>query len=382
MTTPRREERVTPLELFFDLVFVFAITEVTGMVSADPTWGGLARALLVLGALWWAWTGYAWFTNTLDPDEGGVRLAMFAAMGAILVVSLAVPHAFGGDAGLFGVAYFVVRIMHIVLYASASRGDPDLFAAISRFARTATLGPALLIVASFFDGAGQAALWIAALLIDYGGVLIGGGEGWRVAPAHFAERHGLIVIIALGESIVSIGVGAAGLKLDAAVVTAALLGTAVVAALWWAYFDVVAIVAQRKLTEASGAARNRMARDSYSYLHLPMIAGIVLFAVALKKTLRHDGDPLGTIPAVSLCGGLALYLIAHLAFRLRNVGTLNRQRSVAALVLLALLPVALEVPALVSLAAVTVVWTVLITYEAIRFREARARVRGTQEAPA
>ncbi|MGH3131506.1 MAG: low temperature requirement protein A, partial [Gaiellaceae bacterium] len=293
-----REERVTPLELFFDLVFVFAITQVTGLLSADATWAGLGRGMLVLGALWWAWAAYAWLTNTLDPEEGAVRLAMFAAMGAMLVVSLAVPEAFDADGVLFGVAYFAVRALHIVLYAIAGRGDADLLGAVLRMAPTATFGPALLIVAGFLDGPAQAGLWALALALDYLGVLVGRGEGWRVAPAHFAERHGLIVIIALGESIVALGVGAGQLSLGVGVVAGALLGIAVVAAMWWAYFDVVAIVAQRRLTQARGAARAAQARDSYSYLHLPMVAGIVLFALGLKKTLADVDDPLEAVPAV------------------------------------------------------------------------------------
>src|SRR5919204_6434753 len=270
-----REERVTPLELFFDLVFVFAVTQVTGFLSADPTWGGLVRGLLVLGALWWSWAAYAWLTNTLDPEEGPVRLAMLAAMAAMLIVSLAVPKAFDADGVTFGVAYFAVRVLHIALYALAGRGDPDLLGAVLRMTPTATLGPALILGAGFFDGAPQGALWAVALAIDYLGVLFGRGRGWRVSPAHFAERHGLIVIIALGESIVAIGVGAAGLPLDAGEIAAALLGIGVISTLWWAYFDVVAIVAQRKLTEARGVARAELARDSYSYLHLPMVGGIV-----------------------------------------------------------------------------------------------------------
>ncbi len=372
-----REARVTPLELFFDLVFVFAITQVTGMLSGDPTWGGLLRGLLVLGALWWAWAAYAWLTNTLDSDDGPVRLAMLGAMSAMLIVSLAVPEAFDADGVIFGLAYFAVRALHIALYALAGRGDPDLLGAVLRMTPTATLGPALLVGAGFLDGAAQGSLWAVALAIDYLGVLVGGGKGWRVSPAHFAERHGLIVIIALGESIVAIGVGAAGLPLDAGVIVAALLGIGVVAALWWAYFDVVAIVAQRRLEGARGVARAAMARDSYSYLHMPMVAGIVLFAFGLKKALAHVGDSLGTVAALGLCGGLALYLLAHVAFRLRNVRTLNRHRLVAAVVLLGLFPVAVELPALAALALAAAVCFGLIAYEVIRFREARARVRAT-----
>lgn len=207
------------------------------------------------------------------------------------------------------------------------------------------------------------------------GLLIGRGQGWRVSPAHFAERHGLIVIIALGESIVAIGVGAAGLPLGTGVVVAAVLGMAVVAALWWAYFDVFAIYAQRHLSEARGVARARLARDYYSYLHLPMIAGIVLFALGLKKTLEHVGDPLATVPAVALCGGLALYFLTHVAFRLRLVRSVGRGRPVTAIVLLALLPAALEVPALAALSFVAGVCCSLIVYDVIHYREERARVR-------
>jgi low temperature requirement protein LtrA len=277
-----REPRVTPLELFFDLVFVFAFTQVTGLMSSDPTAGGALRGMLVLAALWWAWAGYAWLTNTMDPDEGGVRLAVLIVVGALLVLSLAVPEAFAGSAVLFGAAYFIVRALHLALYAIAGRDDPDLLRAVRRFAPTATLGPALILVAGFFDGAGQYALWALALAIDYLGALRSHSEGWRVSRHHFVERHGLIIIIALGESIVAIGVGASGEPLDAGVVVAALLGVGIATSFWWAYFDWVSIVAESRLASATGPARAALARDAYAYLHLPMVAGIVLFALGLK----------------------------------------------------------------------------------------------------
>ena len=185
------------------------------------------------------------------------------------------------------------------------------------------------------------------------------------------------MIIALGESIVALGVGAT--VLDAGVVAAALLGLTVCAALWWLYFDVVALVAERRLRETTGNAQLAMARDSYSYLHLPMIAGVILFAVGVKKTLAHVGDPLETVPAVALCGGVALYLVALILFRLRNVRSLNRQRLVVAGLLLGLLPAALELPALATLAAVAALSVALVAYEAIHFAEARDRVRHAAE---
>jgi low temperature requirement protein LtrA len=331
--------------------------------------------MLVLVALWWAWTGYAWLTSTMDVDEGAVRLAMLGAMGAMLVVALAVPGAFSDDAVLFGLAYLLVRALHVVLYAIVGRDDPHLLGAVLRFAPTALLGASLIVVAGFLDGSAQIALWIVALTIDYvGPAAIGAGRGWRIAPEHFAERHGLIILIALGESIIAIGVGA-GLVLDTGVVTAAALGIVVVSALWWLYFDVAAILATTRLVQTTGAAQARMARDAYSYLHLPMVAGIVLFALGLKTTLAHVGDELAVVPAVALCGGTALFLLANVAYLFRTTGRIFRRRTVGAAALLAFVPVAGAIPALAALTVVSTVCCLVVAYEAIRHREHRVRVR-------
>ncbi len=367
------EHRVTPLELFFDLVFVFAITQVTSLMSEDPTWQGIGQGLLLLAALWWAWTAYAWLTSSLDPDEGGARLAMFAVMAAMFVAALAAPEAFGANAAIFGVSYLVVRVLHILIYGLATN-DVDVRQAVKLLAPTAVIAPTLILVAAATDGATQALLWAVALAIDYLGPLRG-VENWRFQPAHFVERHGLILIIALGESIIAVGVGAAGIPLGAGVVAAAVVGLIIAVALWWAYFDVVAIVAERKLVGLTGAARNRMARDSYSYLHMPMVAGIVLIALGAKKTLADVDEPLKLVPAAALFGGTALYFLAHVAFRLRNVRSWSYRRLSVALLCLALVPAATEVDALVALTALAVVTAGLIAYEAVRYRAARHRVR-------
>jgi low temperature requirement protein LtrA len=264
--------------------------------------------------------------------------------------------------------------MHIVPFAEAAP-HVDVRQAAFRLARTAIPGPALLVVAGFLDGRAQIAVWLLALAIDYGGPYVFGVRGFTVSAGHFAERYGLIVIIALGESIVAIGIGAEGIELGPSVVVAAILGVALAASLWWAYFDVVALVARRKLIEARGHERARLARDAFSYLHLPMFAGIVLVALGAKKTLEHLDTPLDTVPAVALCGGVALYLLAHDGIRMRNVGTLNRRRCFAALVSIAIIPVATHVDALLALALVTGVCASLIAYETLRYREARARLR-------
>src|ERR687891_1197785 len=306
-------QRVTPLELFFDLVFVFAITQVTGFLADDPTWIGLLRGLMLLAALWWAWATYAWLTNTLSPEEGGVRIAMFGAMGAMLLVSLAVPRAFGTDGVIFGVAYLTVRTLHIAVYAVAGKGDRDLLGAVLRFVPTAVLGPTLLVIAGVVDGTAQLTLWGTALMIDYLGALVGRSRGWRVSPEHFVERHGLVMIVALGESIVAIGIGAAGLPLDAGLIGAALLGMAVAAALWWSYFDWVTFVSQARLPAVSGRERAALARDVYSYLPLPMVAGIVLFALGVKTTPAEVERSPPTIPAIGIFARLALYLLGLVA---------------------------------------------------------------------
>src|SRR5919112_509357 len=221
------EKRVVPLELFFDLVFVFAVTQVTVLMSHHPTWEGLGQGLLVLAAVWWCWGAYAWLTNYIAADEGLERLLMFVVMGAMLIA-----------AGLVD------------------------------------------------DGTLRAALWIVGLGIDYAGPYVYGVSGFRISPGHFAERFSLIVIIALGESIVAIGAGVTG-DLDGGVLLAAVFGLIVSCSMWWAYFDVVAVVSERRFRRMPADRRLRIARDSYSYLHLPMIAGIVLVALGVKKSIAH-----------------------------------------------------------------------------------------------
>ena len=320
---------------------------------------------------------YAWLTSATDVDEGGVRLAMLASMGAMLVTALAVPGAFADDALIFGVGYFVVRFLHLVLSAIVARGDPDPWGAIVRFAPTAIIGSSLLVVAAFFEGGARIAIWVVALAIDYlGPVVVGMGRGWRVAAEHFAERYGLIILIALGESIIAIGVGvSAGAHLDAGTVMLVALGVVLVSALWWLYFDVAAIFARTRLMETVGLERARLARDSYAYLHLPMVAGIVLLAFGIETSLHQIGEPLDIVAAVALCGGTALYLLAHIAFLFRATHYLFRRRTLGAAVLLAAIPVAATVPAFASLALVTAVCSAVVAYEAIRHRAGRTRIR-------
>jgi low temperature requirement protein LtrA len=370
-----REQRVTPLELFFDLVFVFAFTQVTTVLSDNPTWSGLGHALLILGVLWWAWASYAWLTNTVDPGLGAVSAALLFAMAAMFVAALAVPDAFGSHGVLFGVAFSVVTVMHLMLYALSARRDPDLLAAILRIAPSALVGAALIIVAGFVDGGLKPILWLAALAVAYLMPLVLGMRGWRVQPAHFAERHGLIVIIAIGESLIAIGLGEGLSGLDTEVIVAAVLGFAVTTSFWLAYFDFFTIRAHQLLTDRSGAERAALARDAYTYLHFPMVAGIVLFAFAMKTTLADVDSELATVPALGLCVGPAVYLFAFVALRVRVSRTLGGGRLIAAIACALLWPVAVVVPALVALTLVAIVWVGLHAYEIIWWREARGQTR-------
>ena len=369
------EHQVTPLELFFDLVFVFATTQVTSLLADDPTWGGVLRGMLILAALWWAWVAYAWLTSATDVDEGGVRLTMLGSMGAMLIVALAVPGAFGDDAVLFGVAYLIVRLLHLVLSAMVAGDDPVRRGALLRFVPTATVGPLLLVLAGFLEGDVQIAVWVVALAIDYlGPVVIGVGGGWQVAPEHFAERHGLIVLIALGESIIAIGVGA-GFELDTGVVIGATLGIVVVSALWWLYFDVAAIVARRRLTQGEGSSctASRCMRTAISTCRWSPASSFSLSASRRRSTMSamrsrrflrwHSAAvPRCTCsatspssferPGASSGGGRSGRPSCSRSSRLRSL-----------------------VPALASLALVGAVCSLVVAWEALRYRRDRMVLR-------
>jgi len=390
------EAKVTPIELFFDLVFVFSLTQVTALMADDLTVRGMVRGLLVLALLWWCWVGYAWLGNVVQADEGVGRLTMFGAMAAMFVMALTVPEAFddieGGLAGpvVLAFAYLAVRLLHLTIFwlAAGAGHDYALRGQLLRFAPSVLGSTALLLVASQLEGRAQTLTWAAVLIVDYVGTILAGASGWRLNSAsHFAERHGLILIVALGESIVAIGLGVTGEPISWPVIAAAVLGLTVAGCIWWAYFDVVALVAERVLRRAEGEERARMARDSYSYLHLPMITGVILLALGLKKVMEYVADSthhelsdaLEVLPLVAMFGGVAMYLLAHVAFRFRNVHSVNVQRVVVAVLLIALIPGATRMPALAALGLVAAVLIALIVSEATKFSEIRDRVRHEEE---
>jgi low temperature requirement protein LtrA len=370
------EHRVTPRELFFDLVFVFAFTQVATLLTDDPTFAGIGRGVLVLAALWWTWAAYAWLTNVVDPEEGVVGAALLIAMIAMFLAALVVPDVFDGEGVLFGAAFVVVSAMHAALYALAGRGNPDLLGAVLRLAPWTLLGAVLILVAGFSDGA-RIWLWLAALASTYVGAALSGSAGWHLHPSHFAERYGLVVIIALGEAFIAIGIGVTGTGIGPGEVMAAILGLLVATSFWLAYFDFFSIRGERLLIDREGPERVALARDAYAYAHFPMIVGIVLFAFAMKTVVAHVGDELDAVATFALCGGSALYLLTYSAIRIRLERRLrlSRGRFVAALALLLVFPLAAAVPALAALALVAGVWLALHTYELVWWRAARAESR-------
>jgi low temperature requirement protein LtrA len=382
MSPTDEEHRVTALELFFDLVFVYALTQVAALLySHDGDWQWVVRATLVLGFMWWPWVGFTWAYNLVRADRGAARLILVAAMAAMMVLSVAIPGAFdGGSAGSSGAtvfvgAYLVVRMLHLSVFLLAGSGDLDVLAAVVRFAIPMSVGVATLAVASAASGWVQTALWGLALILDYGLVALSGAQGWVItAPGHFAERHGLVIIVALGESVVSMGAGASTGPISAPVIAASVMGIVILACLWWTYFDVVSVMAERRLRLAHGAERAAIGRDSYSYLHLPMVGGIVFLAFGLKETLTMlaaDGFGAQGLTGASLAvtyGGVAFYLLAHVAFRLRNARSLSTTRLCLAVALLASALVAGGLPAFVQLAALTAGLMGLVAVEALLAR--------------
>jgi low temperature requirement protein LtrA len=375
------ERRVTSLELFFDLVFVFGFTQVTALMTDEQSWGGLARGVLVLTVLWWAWASYAWLTNAFDPEVGPVLAVILVAIGAMFIAALAVPEAFGRHRLVFGIAFAVVEVAFIGLYALAGKTQPDLLRAVLGAARTTVLGAMLILAAAFVPSGARPWLWLAGLGVGFfGGALLDVSE-LRVHIAHFAERHGLIVIIAIGEALAAIGIGARSTTLNGLVLVATILGLVVATSFWLGYFDYASGGVQEQVGRRTGEERTLLARDLYTYLHLPMVVGIVLFAFGMKVTIAHVHTKLHVVPAFALYGGSAFYLLAFVALRWRVSHTIGRGRPLATVLLVALFPVALVVPPIAALAILAASWVGLHGYELIWFRDERARRRAEARHP-
>lgn len=276
---------VSTLELFFDLVFVFAITQVTALIADDPTGGGVLRGVLLLALVYWSWVAYSWLGTSARVDDTAATVTMLGAMAAMFVVAVLLPVWFGGGvwAVAAALAYAAVRVMHIVAFYVLGSGSPELRKATARLGVTVAIAAALLLAGAIVGGGWQLLLVLAAVLIDPVGAFLGGGEGWYLSADHFAERHGLIIIIALGESLIALGLAVSGAAPTAALLVLVLVGALLAALVYVLYFRRTAPWLLAALEQRTGAEQARMGRDVFSYGHFVLIAGIVALALALKK---------------------------------------------------------------------------------------------------
>jgi low temperature requirement protein LtrA len=380
-TTAGEEQRATTLELFYDLVFVFAITQVSHLLLDHLSWEGVGQSLVVLLAVWWSWNYTTWVTNEVDPESIVVRLLLIALMLGSLVMAIAIPEAFGDRALVFAGAYVAIQVgRHSFLtFVAADRGTLERRRAGAILIWFLAAG-ALWIAGALAEGPARTALWLAALAVDYGAPLVTfwvpgrarvAPEAWQVETAHFAERFQLFIIIALGESVVITGATTSELELDAARMTAfglAFLGTA---ALWWLYFNYVARIAQRRLELAEN--RTTLARDAYTYLHVLMVAGVIVSAVGDELVIAHPTEELPGREIAAVVAGPALYLLAHAIFRLRMAGSLSWKRLAGALGCVAAGFVGTFAPALVVAALVVAVLAAVIGAEHVSGARRAAR---------
>ena len=380
---------MAPLELFFDLVFVFALTQVTAFMADDLTWIGVLHGTLIVLLLWWSWIGYAWIANVASPDQATMKALMLVAMAAMFLIALCIPEAFDDGAGgllaplVLAVCYLVFRLMHLGMFFFLAGDDDMLKRQLLRFTPSVFGATILLVVASQFTGWMQTTLWVAALAVDYLGTALA-GSNWRLpAPGHFAERHGLILIVALGESIVAIGVGVAERPISWAIVVASVFGLLVASVMWWAYFDVSALQGEHALSIEPIETRPRLGRNAYTFAHLPLIIGVVFVALGLKKVLEYVSDiehhtlsdPLKGVPLAALFGGVIIYLLGHVLFKWITVHALSVVRLGTSAVLLVAGFAVGPVPALGQLIILAVILVVALVIEAVVYADARRQIR-------
>lgn len=350
------------LELFFDLVFTLAMAQVTRLMLQDLSPGSFGRAALALLAIWWAWVGYTWLINTFDSQGVRHQAVVIAAMAAMLVAAAALPMAFTSGALVFGLALLVVRLIHVLKFVAYSAlEDAEMRRSVWRLAPCFVAAPLCIVAAAFVDSPARELLWVAAAVIDYGAPAVFGLGGFRVSPSYFVSRHGSIIIIALGEAIVELGAGAADLhRLE--VIAALVLGVAIMATFWWTYFG-LASGAEKRLEQARGDERAHLARDAYSYLHLPMVAGIMLFAVGAHSAVAHASTPLPLLPSVALAGGMALFYLGDVAYRWRDHRQVPIDRAVTGCAAAAVLPYLMHLPAIGALGVLTVTGWIRLAWE-------------------
>jgi len=326
---PSAEPRVSSLELFFDLVFVFTITQLTSLLLRDPTLAGLFQMLLLFGNVWWMYGGYAWLTNAVPPREVTVRLLLLVGMGGFLLIALAIPTAFAGGGVAFSIGYVIVTLVHTGLFL---RAQQNVVSAIARLGPFNLITAALLLVAGFTNGGLRILLFALGFILHWITPFLIHQSVFTIRAGHFVERHGLILLIALGESVVAVGIGLGAIELPGGRIVAALLGLALTAALWWLYFSGDQERAEIALDSAQGVDKPWLALNAFGYAFVPILAGIVLVAAGLKLAVVRYDEPSTVSAAIFLGAGVATYLVGLAIFRL-----LIQVRAVAVRILMAVL---------------------------------------------
>ena len=358
-----RSPRVSTLELFFDLVFVFTVTQLTAVVVAGGGAASAVQVAVMLAVIWWMYDGYAWLTNAIATDLLRFRLLLLGGMGGFLVIALSVPTAYGVNGLAFGIGYVVVVLLHAGMFAkSTSISEVTAILRIVPFNLTAAV---MVLVGGIAGGRAQDALWLLAALLLWVTPWFTSTEGFVIEARHFVERHGLVIIVALGESIVVIGAGATGRPLDVGIVLVALLALALSACLWWLYFrDEEAV--EKAMTDATPTRRARLAIVAFGYWHYGLVLGVVGVAAGLKKSIRDPYEPLGSWIGLELAVGVALFIACTAGF-VAALGLGSRPvRLIAAALALATIPLGTEWTAASQLAALTLIISVALVVEAKR----------------
>ncbi len=360
------DKAVLPLELFFDLVFVLGITQTVALVIEGHDGQALYRAGLVLGMLWWGWTQFTWTANSIDLRSAGTRIVFFVAMGAALIMAVSVPTAFGEGGLWIAVGYLVVRAIGVWLQLIGTT-DPETRASVRVWAAVSWVGPVVLLIGGFADPSARSWIWPLGLLLELGAAGLVGGRAWRISVSHFAERHGLIYIIALGEGIIAVGMIASGVPFESTIAVTMLLAIAAASALWWSYFDGFSEVVEHGLRSA-GDFQGIMARDAYSTGHYPMIAGIVLFAAAAEEIVLHPGDPLSGFARVLVALSVGLALLTQAVVNKRAGGSFLIERASAAFLIALLMIPSMEVKANLVFLVVVMLVVAALSIERTRGR--------------
>ena len=360
MSTGQSASRVTTFELFFDLVYVFAFTQVSRLMAETHSAMGILQALIVLSLMWWTWVGFSWISNQASADQPFLRTVMTLAMIAVFIAALTIPEAYddldGGWNGplVFAGAYAAVRIIHIGLYLVVARGDSAMRRQLVIFMAAMIPAVSLIFIGGVIGGDAQLWVWLAAMIYELVATRVGSviGQGWRLPSAeHWAERHGLVVILALGESIVAIGVGVAREPIDLQIMLGSAASVVISVLLWWSYFARLAAFGEHALTRRDEQARALLGADAYSYAHFIIIAGIIVTALGIEDAMKHiDGaEPFGWFGAIALGAGIAMFAAGTVVFAVLVGLRRPIMRAIEAVLLIAAIPLLAAVPPLAAL---------------------------------